>query len=163
MKKFLKSKKGFALLAALVVAVAASVGAYAYFTSNGSGSGSASVGTSQALTITQTNTVSDLLPDGVAHTVAYSIDNTGQDFAQNLGNVTVSNIAVDEPYASAGCSASWFTANAPSNPVGTIAASSTYHSVAGTQPSIQMNDSGTNQDACKGATLTLTLSAAQGS
>ena len=37
MKRFIKSKKGIALLATLVVAAAAAVGAYAYLTSNGSG------------------------------------------------------------------------------------------------------------------------------
>ena len=160
--KLIKTKKGYVLLAALVVALAASIGAYAYFTSNGSGTGSASVGTSSSLTITQTNAVSGLLPDGATHTVAFSIANTST-AAQNLGKVTVSNISVDEPYASNGCQASWFTANAPAGAVGTIAGGLTYNSAPGTQPSIQMNDSGGNQDVCQGATLTLTLTAAQGS
>jgi hypothetical protein len=163
MKRFITSKKGLALLATLVVSAVAAVGAYAYFTSTGSGTGSASVGSHVALTITQTNTISGLVPDGTAHTVAYSIDNTANTFAQNLGKVTVSNIAVDTTHANAGCLATWFTANAPTDPVGTIAASSTYPSVAGTQPSVQMNDSGSNQSSCEGATLTLTLTGAQGS
>jgi hypothetical protein len=160
--KVIKSKKGLALLAVLVVAAAAAIGGYAYFTSSGSGTGSAAVGTSSALTITQTNTISGVLPDGAAHTVAYSIANTST-AAQNLGAVTVSNIAVDSAHATAGCLASWFAANAPSSAVGTIAGSTTYNSNSGTQPSIQMNDNNNNQDACKGATLTLTLTAAQGS
>ena len=158
--KVIKSKKGLVLLATLVVAAAATVGGYAYFTSSGSGVGSATVGTSTALTITQTNTISGVLPDSAPHTVAYSIDNTAQSFAQNLGKVTVTNIATSDP---TNCLASWFSANAPTNAVGTIPAGSTYNSNANTQPSIQMNDNGTNQDACKGATLTLTLNAAQGS
>src|SRR2546423_5852004 len=54
MKKFIKSKKGLALLATLVVAVAASVGAYAYFTTSGSGSGNAQVGDATALVINAT-------------------------------------------------------------------------------------------------------------
>ena len=37
MKRFIKSKKGIALLATLVVAAVAAVGAYAYFTNNGLG------------------------------------------------------------------------------------------------------------------------------
>ena len=37
--KFIKSKKGLALLAVLAVAVVAAVGAYAYFSSTGHGSG----------------------------------------------------------------------------------------------------------------------------
>ena len=152
--------KRVAVVVAVVAALAAATSAYAYFTSTGSGSGSATVGTSAALAITQTNTITGMLPDGAAHTVAYSIDNTGNTFAQNLGKVTVSNFVTSDPTH---CLASWFSANDPTSAVGTIPASSTYASVAGTQPSIQMNDSGTNQDACKGATLTLTLTAAQGS
>ena len=163
MKRFLTSKKGLALLATFVVAAVAAVGAYAYFTSTGSGTGSASVGSHVALTITQTNTISGLVPDGSAHTVAYTIDNTANTFAQNLGDVTVSNIAVDATHATAGCLATWFSANAPTDPVGTIAASSTYTSDSTTQPSVQMNESGTNQSSCEGAALTLTLSGAQGS
>jgi hypothetical protein len=46
MKRFIKSKKGLALLAALVVAIAASVGAYAYFSNGGTSTGTpATVGT----------------------------------------------------------------------------------------------------------------------
>jgi len=158
--KLIKSKKALVLLGVLVVAAVASIGAYAYFSSNGSGQGSAKVGTSASLDITQTNTITDVLPDSATHTVAYTIDNTGNSFAQNLGKVTVSDIATSDPTH---CLASWFSANDPASAVGTINADSTYTSDSTTQPSIQMNESGTDQDACKGATLTLTLSAAQGS
>lgn len=163
MKRFITSKKGIALLATLVVAAAAAVGAYAYFTSTGSGTGSANVGSHVALTITQTNTISGLVPDNTPHPVEYTIDNTGQDFEQNLGDVTISNITVDAAHAGAGCQSSWFKANAPSAAVGTIPASQTYTSDATTEPSVEMDESGSNQSSCEGATLTLTLSAAQGS
>ena len=158
MRKLMKKRVAVVLAVAAMLVAAAS--AYAYFTSTGSGSGSATVGTSAALTITQTNVITNVLPDSATHTVAYTVDNSAQSFAQNLGKVTVSNIATSDPTH---CLASWFSANDPTSAVGTIAANSTYSSVAATQPSIQMNESGTNQDACKGATLTLTLTAAQGS
>jgi hypothetical protein len=114
-------------------------------------------------TITQTNTISGLTPGGGSKTVAFSIANAAGNGAQNLGAVTVSNIAVDSAHATAGCLAAWFSANSPTSAVGTIADGATYTSTSSTQPSVQMNDSGGNQDPCQGATLTLTLSAAQGS
>ncbi len=54
MKGFIKSKKGIALLATLVVAAAAAIGAYAYFSSSGTGTGSATVGSSTAFVVTET-------------------------------------------------------------------------------------------------------------
>lgn len=157
--KFIKSKKGLVLLATLAVAAAAAIGAYAYFTSTGHGTGSASVGTNAALTITQTGSVTGMLPDSAAHSVSYTIDNTAT-FSQNLGEVTISNIATSDPTH---CLASWFSANDPSAAVGTVAAGDTFTSGATTEPSIQMNDSAVNQDACKNATISFDLDAAQGS
>ena len=163
MNRFFAGKKRMALVGALAVAAAAAVAAYAYFTTTGSGTGSASVGTSTALTIAQTNTITGLTPAGPSAAVQYSITNAAANGDQNLGKVTVSNIAVDSTHQTAGCQASWFSATAPASAVGTINAGDTYTSVAGTQPSVQLNESGTKQDACEGATLTLTLAGAAGS
>ncbi len=49
--KFIKTKKGFALLSAVAVIAVSAVGAYAYFTSAGTGTGTATVGTSSAFTV----------------------------------------------------------------------------------------------------------------
>src|SRR5580765_1869164 len=55
--KVIKSRKGIALLAVLVVAAVAAVGAYAYFTSSGAGSGSATVGsTTNDITVSSVTT-----------------------------------------------------------------------------------------------------------
>jgi len=163
MNRFFARKKGMVLVSALAAAAVAAVAAYAYFTTTGSGTGSAGVGTNTALTITQTGSITGLTPAGPSSAVAYTITNAAANGDQNLGKVTVSNIAVDSAHQTAGCQASWFAATAPTSAVGTINAGTTYTSVAGTEPSVQMNESGTNQNACEGATLTLTLSGAAGS
>jgi hypothetical protein len=160
MRRFF-GRRRLVFLTVLAVAAAVAVGGYAYFSTTGSGSGSATVGSNTALTITQTNTISGLVPGGSAKSVEYSIDNTAGNGVQNLGKVTISNIAIDSSHATAGCQASWFSANAPSTAVGTIADGGTFDSTsdATTEPSIQMDDSGTNQDSCKGATVSFDLSA----
>ncbi len=63
MKRFLKSKKGLALLTALAVAAVAG-GAYAYFTGSGTGTGSAKVATPANLTVTQVGAGYDSLVPG---------------------------------------------------------------------------------------------------
>jgi hypothetical protein len=163
MRRFIKSKRGLILLATLVVAAAAAVGAYAYFTTTGSGNGTASVGTNSPLTIVQSGSVTGLTPDGGAQSVAYTINNPTADGAQSLGVVSISNITVDPTHVGAGCMASWFSSTAAASPVGTIAAGGTYTSVAGTEPTIQLNNVASDQSSCEGATLSFDLNAVQGS
>jgi hypothetical protein len=68
MKRFIKSRKGLALLATLAVAVAAAVAAWAYFTGSGSGTGSAQTATAANLTITQIGAGYDsLIPNNGYH------------------------------------------------------------------------------------------------
>jgi hypothetical protein len=177
MKRFIKSKKGFALLAALVVAVAASVGAYAYFSSTGTGSGSATVGTSTAFTIPTGNDQGGPLYPGDLTAVAsedYHVHNpsTGN---QNLNQVVISvansngsawsvtgggnpactkgdfQLSLDNStWAAAGASVTDTTIAA--NLAG--GANSATHTVY-----VRMIDSGANQDNCKLATVPLYYSA----
>ena len=157
-------KRTLVLLGVMVVAIAASIGAYAYFTSTGSGTGSAAVGTSANLTIVQTNTISALTPNGPTVPIAYTISNPAVNGAQNLGVVsyTITGFSGNNNTPSA-CTSADFNIVAGANPVGTIAAGGTYTSTALTEPTIQMKDTGVNQDGCKNAALVLTLSAAAGS
>ena len=67
MKRFIRSKKGIALLT-LVVAAVAAVAAWAYFTGSGSGTGSAQTATPASLQITQIGAGYDsLIPNGGYH------------------------------------------------------------------------------------------------
>jgi hypothetical protein len=125
--------------------------AYAYFTSVGSGTGSASVGTSTDVAITQTNTLDAMYPDSAAQDIDLNVDNSGGG-NEYVGTVT---ITIDPTSLPAGCEDSWFSiTNADVSDNVTPGA---VHAYAGadTGASIQLVDSGTDQDACQGADLVL--------
>ena len=90
MKRFLKSKKGLAVLAT-VAALASAVGAYAYFTASGSGTGSAKTATPASLTVSQVGAGYDsLIPGG-----GYSQD-------QAFGGAGISEFGNDVTLANSG-------------------------------------------------------------
>jgi hypothetical protein len=159
--KLIKSKKGLAFLAALAVAVVAAVGAYAYFTSSGTGSGSATVGSDAGLVVTQTGTPpSGLLPDGATQDITIHVANTAT-FDQSLSaiHVTVADTASDgtsTPWVHTGCSDADFTVVDPTVAPETVIAAGSSQDFTAT---IQMDDTGLNQDGCKGATVPLYFSA----
>jgi hypothetical protein len=98
MKKFLMSKKGIALLATLVVAVAASVGAYAYFTATGTGQGTATVGTSANNLYVRGTTSGTLYPGGPSRTVSFTAKNFSN-FAQSISKIHLDSVkACDVPW-----------------------------------------------------------------
>jgi hypothetical protein len=148
-----------AVAAALVAVVAFAVAAYAYFTSSGSGTGSASVGTASPWGVSVGSpTGGPLYPGAGSEDLAYTITN-GSSGHQQLetisaavassgGNITHNGTAV------AGCSASWFTAvnHPPSLPSNVAGGGSRSGSV-----TVTMQDSNTNQDACKNASPDITV------
>jgi hypothetical protein len=95
MRRFIRSKKGVALLATLVVAAVAAFGAYAYFSSSGhDGNASASVGHSTAFTFTLTGATGGPMYPGDTSNAAresetYTVNNpsTGN---QKLNQVVIS-------------------------------------------------------------------------
>jgi hypothetical protein len=145
MGKVIKSKKGIALLAALVVAIAAAVGAYAYFTANGSGTGSAAVGTSSGILLSG-DTVGSLYPGGAEVPATVSITNPGSG-TQHVG--TISGAVADQ----AGCLGSWFVVDDVVYNADLAAGASD-----SADTNVRMLDSGINQDACKGLTMTINWS-----
>jgi hypothetical protein len=179
--KFIKSKKGLALLATLVVAAAAAFGAYAYFTSTGSGTGSATVGTSTAWTVAQTSAdnlaVGPLYPNptvgtGTIQTNSYHVANpsTGQ---QSLAKVDISIALADgSPWSVdadgvgplAACTKADFSVggelvgvtHTDTSLAGNFAAAQ--DKTTGTV-TIQMIDNSANQNSCKLATPPLYFSA----
>jgi hypothetical protein len=159
MKKFFGKKRTLALAVVVVLAVAGA--AIAYFTSSGSGTGTASVGSSTAFTVSVSSDSSHgLYPGAGSENLAYSVHN-GSSGNQNLsgtsavvaqdtnGDVTSGGSSV------AGCKASWFTAvnNGPT-PANLAGGATVNGSV-----DVSMQDSGTNQDACQGASPDITVSA----
>jgi hypothetical protein len=122
MKRFIKSKKGIALLATLVVAAAAAIGGYAYFLNGGSatalvsGSQVGSAGSNTFAIATQPgnttyNQGTALMPtdttsaNAVVATVPFTVTNMDE-ATELLSSYTVS---IDPTWATdTGCSAAWF-------------------------------------------------------
>jgi hypothetical protein len=177
MKRFIMSKKGLVLLAALVVAIAASVGAYAYFTSTGTGTGSATVGTASNWTVGQTgvNSGGPLYPDpsiGGANVQdnAYHVKNN------NAGNQSLANVAISVANSNGSAWSAQADTNKPACTkddfsVGGEAVGVTHNdtSLAGTftagqdkttgSVTVELIDNGANQDNCQGVTVPLYFSA----
>lgn len=150
-----------ALVLGVVAALAVAGIAIAYFTSTGSGTGSATVGSATAFKVTvSAATGGPLYPGSGSESLAYSVKNEGAG-AQNV-NSTSATVASDEAgditqggEPVEGCKASWFTATdtspAPVNLKGGESASGSVE--------VTMQDSGSNQDACQGASPDITVSA----
>jgi hypothetical protein len=161
MSRFSKKQWIVAGVAAATVASGAAV-AYAYWTASGSGSGSASVATSNG-TVNLAATFAGGLTPGASEAVTYTAWNTN---SSNLDVTTVSAVvSIDSPHATAGCLASWFVLATPGavneGATGTVIPANTPQASPVTLPNgnnITFTDlPSTNQDACKGATVTLAL------
>ena len=160
-----KNKKVIALVVGIAAAASLSVGAYAYFTSTGNGSGSASVGTSTTWQVTTLSaTGGPLTPGGPTESITYKVKNNSTGY-QNLANVALSVANADGSAWSAvsGCSKNDFSidgasAGATFNDTGQAADLAPGATATGSI-TLQMVDSGSNQDGCKGATVPLYISA----
>jgi hypothetical protein len=149
----MKKKALWALGCVGVLAVAA--GAYAYFTTTGSGTGTAAVGSSSAVTLHAT--VSSTLYPGASSPVTFTVDNPSSG-AQRVGSISLQSITVDAGHAT--CS-TVLTGEKPDFTMAAVAVNKTFPSgnAQAVTPTgtLAMNDTGVNQDACQGATLTLHL------
>jgi hypothetical protein len=149
MRSFSK-KRVIATLTVLAVLVSA-VSAYAYWTTTGLGTGSASVANSNG-TITLHASFAGGLTPGASEPVSFTADNPATS-SLYVGTVT-SVVSIDSQHS--GCLASDFTVPAVAENQ-RIAAGATGVALANNS-SITFADTDANQDACKGATVTLTLS-----
>lgn len=145
MRKLMRKRILIPVVAVAALAIAAV--AFAYFTSSGTGSGSGTVGTDAGVTIDSV-TLPDTLYPGGSTAVNFTITNTSSSTAVQVGKVVADSITGLPD----GCDAAWFTfddvtVNSSIDASGSLPESGTLH----------FRDSGTNQDACKGATPTLNL------
>jgi hypothetical protein len=154
----LNRKKKFAAFAAAVVVVAGAGAAYAFWTKGGAGTGSATTGTTVAVVVNQTNTpVTGLFPGGPAGALSGNFNNpNGGPVA--IGVVTASVTATSVP----ACDPAWYQIVGTATP-----ASQTLASGPGvgtwTGLSVRLNnDLAVNQDACKGASITITYAVPAG-
>jgi hypothetical protein len=142
---------GFASVCALGIAAAA----YAYFTTTGSGTATATVGTSSAVTLK--GTVSGTLYPGSSATVTFTVDNPSSG-KQRVGSISLEKITPDAGHST--CS-TLTTGGNPDFTMAEVAVNKTYGPGNGQAVTptgtLTMNDTGVSQDACQGATLTLSL------
>jgi hypothetical protein len=149
------TKKRALLTLACTFAVAFAAVAYAYFTSNGSGTGTASVGTASAVTLH--GTVNSSLYPGSSSPVSFTVDNPSSG-SQRVGTITLTSITPDAGHSS--CSTTLGGGN-PDFSMPAVTVNKTFDPGNGqsvTQTgTLTMKETGANQDACQGATLTLNL------
>jgi len=151
-RKALIKKRTAVILGAVAVLAVAGI-AIAYWTTTGSGSGSGAVAESNGSLVLHGTITEGLTPAG-SSPVSYSADNGGSSSLQ-VGTVHAV-VSIDKSHAEAGCKASDFTiADTAENQV--IAAKGSGVALAH-DGSISMADTAANQDACKGATISLALS-----
>lgn len=153
MRFITKRRLLFGVTAALLVGVVG--GAYAYFTSTGSGTATATVGTSSAVVLK--GTVSGTLYPGAAQTVTFTVDNPSSG-TQRVGTISLTKVQADAGHST--CSTS-IVGETPDFTMAPVAVNKVYgpgnaQAVTPTG-SLKMNDTNVSQDACQGATLTLTL------
>ena len=149
-------RRAAAALAATLALVMAGGIVYAYWTANGGGTGTATAGTVVDLTVNQTTVLAPMYPGDSAQTISGTFTNT------NSGSVYVGTVVASiQSVTKAGgapagtCDATDFTlANATATVNAEIASGTGVGSWTG--PTIKFNDkAGANQNACKGATVTL--------
>ena len=151
------NRKAVVVLVAILLALVGAGAAYAYWTVGGTGAGTAATGTTADITAVQISTVSDMRPGDSAQTLSGNFDNANSGPVY-VATVTAAIASVDkDPGAPAGtCDASDYTL---ANAVMTVGAEVPAGNGKGawTGATLKFNDkAGTNQDACKGATVNLT-------
>jgi hypothetical protein len=149
------TKKQGLLALGCICALALAGVAYAYFTTTGSGTVTASVGTGSAVTLK--GTVTGNLYPGSASPVSLTVDNPSS-AKQRVGTISLEKITADAGHSS--CSVV-ITGGNPDFAMADVVVNKTYGPGNGQavtpSGSLTMNDTGVSQDACQGATLTLTV------
>ncbi len=147
-----KSKRVSVGLGLFLVFALAAGGAYAYWTNNGTGTGSASTASPAAGQLSASgNAISGLAPGVAAQALTGTITNNGTNSYTVTGlSAAITGVAGG---AGPGCDATDYTLVQPSGVGGALAAAASMPFSSG---SIAFNNKATNQDDCKGATVTIT-------
>jgi hypothetical protein len=154
------TKRGLKVAALAGGLVLVGTAAFAYWTQGGTGTGSASTGNTVNITVKQTSTITGLAPGLAAQTLSGNFDNP------NSGPVYVTSVtasisgvtkAVGAPAGT--CDASDYTLAGATMAVGAEVPSGTAKG-AWTGATLAFNNkAASNQDACKGATVSLSYTA----
>lgn len=151
-RHLLRKKRTYGVLSAIAILAVAGI-AIAYWTTTGKGEGSGSVAASNG-TLVLHGTITKALTPGGSSPVTFTADNKGSSSLQ-VGTVTAV-VSVDKVHAEEGCKASDFTIEGTEENQ-TIGAGKEGVALAN-DGSISMADTEANQDACKGASISLELS-----
>jgi hypothetical protein len=138
---------------ALVAVIAVSGVAYAFWTAGGSGSGTATAGDVSTLTVNQTNTITGLYPGGPAQTLTGNFNNPNA-YSVMVGHVTATVGSVTGNPGT--CPLTDFVVGGTATVNALIPAGN--NQGAWTGLTIRLDETGVNQDGCKGATVHLTYS-----
>jgi hypothetical protein len=175
MIKFVKSKKGIALLLAIAAVAAAAVGAYAYFTATGTATGGATVGSATPWGVSAINLSGPaLVPGGAFDTIDNVVVTNNSAGFQGLNTITAhisvvtgTSFTTENPCTAADFQftaggGKWSNSNPGDDstitfsPAKDIASNGTYNVP---QLKISMIDSGSPQDNCQAAALSVTYTA----
>jgi hypothetical protein len=155
-----RKKRALLLLVGIVAASGVGTLAYGYWTESGAGTGSGSVATTSALKINQTSTVSGLFPDSTPQDLSGDFDNS------NTSPVTLSAVTAsvtDVRKAGASILGTCGIGNFDIAGTGVVGGSGVVPAGNGVGSwdglTIQLIDTGANQDACKGASPVITYAA----
>jgi hypothetical protein len=146
-----------AVFISAIVGLSLSTGALAHWTTGGSGGSTAASAISTSVTVTQTSTPSGLHPGGPAADLAGAFDNANDaSVVVNSVSATISSITRTPAAINAAlpCLVTDYQLNDVPVTVGAPVPSGTGVG-SWTGASIQLLDSGLNQDGCKGATVNL--------
>lgn len=152
------SKKQLVVGGVAAAVIAAGTGtALAYWSTTGTGTGSATTGTSSQFTVAVDNVnLQNLTPGGPKDTVNFTVTNDKSTGAQNFSNAVAKVTGTTKNgAANPGCTANDFSITGLTAVYGDLAA----NAQATGSFSLQMVDSGGNQDACQGATVQLEVDA----
>lgn len=147
-----RRKRVVVAAAVLAIGLLAAIGGYAFWSLSGSGSATADVGTTSDGAVTLAATIPAGIFPGGTRSVTYRATNTNSTDV-HIGTVTVTGISADASHP--GCTTADF-AVAPTVQNVTVAAGATNVALP-TAGSLTYANTAVAQDACKGATLTLTL------
>jgi len=153
MRRF--TRKTVAVMATIMVVIVGAGAAYAYWTNSGSGSGTAVTGTNAVITVNQTSVITGMYPGQPAQTLAGDFTNTNSG-PTYVTAVTATGYTIDATHVTAGCTVAGgnYTLGGTATVGADVPAGANQGEWTGL--TVRMNNLGTNQDACKGATLTIT-------
>ncbi|MDQ0673973.1 hypothetical protein QFZ36_001534 [Pseudarthrobacter siccitolerans] len=151
MRQMTKKNKIAAAAASVALVAVGGGAAYAYWSTTGGGYGTATAGSDNAVVIHAA--FDDGITPGVngAKTIKYTADNP------NTSSTPVTlNTATTVSTSAADCKGSWFTATVPTATT-TVAGNAVGAALTGTGTLTLNDDPAVDQNACKGATITVTV------